>query len=103
MNQNLPRMYRLVMVRAMVTISASAYHQARALDSSPSAMSMPRNEGVVEWTTYSLSPTSEMKYYVNVPSGTNAEECTGCSVSVEVVHNGEAWLGIASSVKMAKW
>mmetsp|Transcript_12618 Transcript_12618/g.22617 ORF Transcript_12618/g.22617 Transcript_12618/m.22617 type:complete len:239 (+) Transcript_12618:96-812(+) len=50
-----------------------------------------------EWQIYQLCSTCKIKYRVNVPEDTNAEECLGCSVSMELIHEGEAWLGIAFS------
>jgi len=74
-------------------------HRALDSSSSSSAMSMPPIDEieVVQWSSYALSSTCELKYRVNVPSDTNEEECIGCSVSMEVIHDGEAWLGIAFS------
>ena len=50
-----------------------------------------------EWKIYQLCSTCKIKYRVNIPEDTNAEECLGCSVSMELIHEGEAWLGIAFS------
>mmetsp|Transcript_2505 Transcript_2505/g.5312 ORF Transcript_2505/g.5312 Transcript_2505/m.5312 type:complete len:232 (-) Transcript_2505:106-801(-) len=77
--------------------------RTRELDSSSTSMSMPASEPdnltktEEEWSNYELSQTSLLKYRVNVPADTDAEECTGCSVSMEVIHDGEAWVGIAFS------
>jgi hypothetical protein len=47
-----------------------------------------------------LSPDPEifLKYQVNVPSDTTLEICDYCTISMEVVYQGEAWVGVAFSI-----
>ncbi|KAL3817090.1 hypothetical protein ACHAXA_009921 [Cyclostephanos tholiformis] len=39
-----------------------------------------------------------LKYQVNVPRGTTLEICDYCTISMEVVYQGEAWVGVAFSI-----
>ena len=39
-----------------------------------------------------------MEYTLNVPEGTNEEECDLCSVTIRLTYDGEvSWLGLAFS------
>ncbi len=46
---------------------------------------------------YQLSDDFLLKYQVNVPSETTSEMCEECTISMEAVYEGEAWVSIAFS------
>ena len=50
-----------------------------------------------EFCDHELSPDFRLRYQVNVPDGTTVDECNGCSISMELTYDGEAWLGFAFS------
>jgi hypothetical protein len=37
------------------------------------------------------------RYRVNVPDGTDLEKCDQCTISMEVIYDGESWVSIAFS------
>ena len=38
-----------------------------------------------------------LKYRINVPQGTDATTCDGCTISMEAIYDGDAWVSIAFS------
>ena len=50
-----------------------------------------------EFCDHELSPDFRLRYQVNVPDGTTVDECNGCTISMELTYDGEAWLGFAFS------
>ena len=44
-----------------------------------------------------LSPDLLLRYRINVPDTTTQEICDGCTITMETVYDGEAWVGIAFS------
>jgi hypothetical protein len=44
-----------------------------------------------------LSPDFFLKYQINVPSYTTLDLCENCSISMEAIYDGEAWVSIAFS------
>jgi hypothetical protein len=42
-----------------------------------------------------LSDDFLLKYKINVPSDTTLELCDKCTISMEAIYDGEAWLSIA--------
>ena len=42
-----------------------------------------------------LSPDFFLKYQINVPSDTTLDLCEDCSISMEAIYDGEAWVSIA--------
>lgn len=45
-----------------------------------------------------LSPDYLLRYKINVPTDTTEEECEGCSISMELIYDGEVWVSIGSSL-----
>lgn len=45
-----------------------------------------------ELCEYNLSPDYLLQYQVNVPASTNVKKCKGCSVSMTLIYEGEAWV-----------
>jgi len=50
-----------------------------------------------EMDEFQLSSDLLLRYKVNVPPSTSMDICDGCTVSMEVIYDGEAWLGIGFS------
>jgi hypothetical protein len=45
-----------------------------------------------------LSPDLVLRYRINIPDDTtNQEVCDGCTITIETIYDGEAWVGIAFS------
>ena len=44
-----------------------------------------------------LSPDLLLRYRINVPDATTPETCDGCTITMETIYDGEAWVGIAFS------
>jgi len=57
----------------------------------------PNKDCTKEMCENRLSPDLLLKYQVNVPADTTLEVCDGCTVSMELIYDGEAWLGIGFS------
>jgi len=38
-----------------------------------------------------------LRYKLNIPKDSSVEECTGCTISMELIYEGEAWISIAFS------
>lgn len=49
----------------------------------------------VEFCENELTSGYLQRYKVNVPEGQDPENCEGCSISMELIYEGEAWLAIA--------
>ena len=50
-----------------------------------------------EFCDFELDPDYLLKYRLNVPEDASVAVCTGCTVSMELIHEGEAWVSIAFS------
>ncbi len=50
-----------------------------------------------EMCEYQLADNFLLKYQVNVPSDTTLEVCEKCTISMEAIYDGEAWVAIAFS------
>lgn len=50
-----------------------------------------------EFCDFELDPDYLLKYRLNVPEDASVAACTGCTVSMELIHEGEAWVSIAFS------
>ena len=50
-----------------------------------------------EMCEYQLSADFLLKYQINVPSDTTSEMCEKCTISMEAIYDGEAWVSIAVS------
>ena len=50
-----------------------------------------------EFCENELSPDYLLRYQINVPSDTNVDVYDGCTISMELICDGEAWVGIAFS------
>jgi hypothetical protein len=50
-----------------------------------------------EMCEYQLSADFLLKYQINVPSDTTSEMCEKCTLSMEAIYDGEAWVSIAVS------
>jgi len=44
-----------------------------------------------------LADGFKMKYKINVPQGTSSTECAGCTMSVEMYYDGDAWIALGLS------
>ena len=51
----------------------------------------------VDTPIYQLSDDLQLIYQINVPSDTTYEICDGCTISMEAIYDGEAWVAIAVS------
>jgi len=50
-----------------------------------------------EMCEYQLSANYLLMYQLNVPEDTTLDVCEGCSISMELIYDGEAWVGIGFS------
>ena len=50
-----------------------------------------------EFCENALSADFLQKYRINIAEGTTIDECVGCTVSMELIYEGEAWIGIGFS------
>ncbi|KAL3801073.1 hypothetical protein HJC23_002366 [Cyclotella cryptica] len=56
------------------------------------------NECTLEFCDYQISPEYLLEYRVNIPNDTSFDECSGCTISMNLIYNGEtSWIGIAFS------
>ena len=55
-----------------------------------------------EFCGFQLDPDYKLRYLLNVPDDLSVEECTGCTMSMELIHEGKVCVSIASR-KMVKW
>lgn len=44
-----------------------------------------------------LTSDYQLRYQINVPSGTTPQVCEGCTISMELVYDGKAWVAVAFS------
>ena len=54
-----------------------------------------------EFCGFQLDPDYKLRYLLNVPDDLSVEECTGCTMSMELIHEGKVCVSIASR-KMIK-
>ena len=56
-----------------------------------------KEDCALDFCSRTLSDDLELKYKVNVPSDTTPEECAGCTMTMELTYDGEAWVAIGFS------
>merc|ERR1712087_85169 len=80
-----------------------AYHKDRAPFQLNLSSAPPANGCMEEFCGKQLSDDYVLQYKINVPDGTpgrrraTADACEGCTVSMELTYDGEAWVGFAVS------
>ena len=80
------------------TSTVSPICWASTVDPAPATPApAPARDCTKQMCEETLSPAYLMKYQINVPSDTTTEVCTGCTISMELIYNDEAWVGIAFS------
>ena len=52
---------------------------------------------VAQFCDADLTDGYTMKYKINVPQDTSKEECVGCTMSVEMYYDGDAWIALGFS------
>merc|ERR1719254_209011 len=50
---------------------------------------------VKEFCEFELDPEYLLRYRLNVPQGSSIADCAGCTASMELVYEGEAWVSLA--------
>ena len=55
------------------------------------------SRSVLATNSIQLSDDLLLNYQINVPSDTTYEICDMCTISIEAIYDGEAWVGIGFS------
>ena len=63
----------------------------------PAAPTPAAKDCTAQFCNADLAAGLTMKYMVNVPQGTNKDACTGCTMSVEMYYDGDAWIALGFS------
>ena len=68
----------------------------------PSGTNVPpdgggNNDCTQDFCEQQLSPEVVLRHRINVPSDTTLDVCDGCTVSMEAIYSGDAWVGIGFS------
>ena len=82
-------------------LEAAAHFHARELSDSDSSIDDSQDDGDVDCTVdfceTQLADNLLQRYKINVPDGADVDKCDMCTISFEIIYDGEAWLGIAFS------
>ncbi|KAL7546815.1 hypothetical protein ACHAWF_014989, partial [Thalassiosira exigua] len=64
----------------------------------PTDPGLPSKNCFEEFCYYALEADKyNLRYMINVPADTTESECEGCTISMKVTYDGEAWVGIGFS------
>eukprot|EP00584_Thalassiosira_punctigera_P010917 CAMPEP_0172547466 /NCGR_PEP_ID=MMETSP1067-20121228/16995_1 /TAXON_ID=265564 ORGANISM="Thalassiosira punctigera, Strain Tpunct2005C2" /NCGR_SAMPLE_ID=MMETSP1067 /ASSEMBLY_ACC=CAM_ASM_000444 /LENGTH=829 /DNA_ID=CAMNT_0013334551 /DNA_START=42 /DNA_END=2531 /DNA_ORIENTATION=+ len=60
-------------------------------------VAQPAKDCTKELCDFELDPNYRMRYRLNIPEDSTVDECTGCTISIELIYDGEAWVAIGFS------
>jgi len=66
-------------------------------DSAPVPETGPAKDCTKEFCDNQLSSGYLLRYQINVPDGTTVDVCDGCTISMELIYDGDAWVSVAFS------